>query len=697
MTALTATAVITAVDRASSVFARVGASAKALSGRLAATTGGVAQFGTAAALNVGMPAALVGSIAARAEYEVDRNSRLMQSAGELTAQQRKMLVASAYETSVATGTAANEIVQAQRELIQGGFDPETAAQSSTLLAKVAKSNGMEMASVAEDAINVSNALGLAMDTTEHRVASMKKSMEFMSVVPSLSTESWEGLRTSLKYAAPVANALKISMVDLGAALSILADSGFKGEEGGTALRTALLRMVAPTRKARLELRAAGIDLKDMYKVDNAKLGNMGGLTERLLGAGLGDRKTIEGTLSKFKDPSKFDGIYEYNDEMMKELSAALGIDKGDAESRGILQTTITQHMFGAVEDFDMEKFFGAISKLGTQGMKELFGTQRISQAEALRKKVNEIMQLPTGERISRFRQLREEFLLLMPGSVDRRYEAIDDGYSQSIDKIGTALGNIRHQIFSSGFGDDLVRVFDRLSSSVNQLAQTDPTKLQAIGWGLTAIAATPALAFVTSQVGGLARALLGIQASEGVLATLMTGAGLKKGLLRGGAVGLAMYGAYEAYENWDRIKATIENPMQVSILWPELPAFLKFLGGVDKPANGVSGGLRSLLGDGLLGQGYDGVQDFYYRRAGRNEVGWEGLQPLGLIGGRGYLGQGNFSVSGEANLKIESKVVVVDGAGRVLGSTTDASRASVPLNTGKGMSDTTPNYEGYSP
>jgi hypothetical protein len=535
MTTLTATAIISAVDRASAVFARVGAAARAQAGKFAAATAAVNRFGSAAAVGLGAPGALAGALAMKGEYEVDKLTRLMQSAGELNDDQRKMLTKSAFDASLASALQAQEIIKGQRELIQGGLDADTVAQTSTMFAKVARANGIEMAKVTEDSINVANAMGWAMGTTEEKMASLQRAMEFMSIVPNLSTENWEGLRTSLKYAAPVAGALKIRIEELGAALSILADAGFKGEEGGTALRTILTRAIAPTRQARLEMRAFGIALEDLYKFDDKRLGDMVSLRERLLGAGLGKGKNIDRALKGFADPKKFRGAYEMGDALMDKLSGALGIGKGDAESRGILKKVVDGHIKAATEGFDLEGYFQGIAKLPLQAMKEMFGLQRISQAEKLRDGINKIMELPTGERISKFRNLANEFERLMPGSLDRRFQAVGTGFAFSIDRTMRAVESLRNSVFNSGVGEDIAGFFTRLATSIENLRQSDPNALRAVTYGIAGLAALGPAALV---LGSVASALdkIGSLLGNKTFRRLALGGGIA-GLLFGGELG----------------------------------------------------------------------------------------------------------------------------------------------------------------
>lgn len=528
---LRANAIITAIDRFSGPVRSMGGAldrlmsrSGAIGGRLNSLSGSFSKLSQAGqtGLGLGAPGMLGGALALQGEYQVDRVSRLMQSAGELTDQQRQMMKRAAFSASQLTGIGAPDVLEGQRALIQGGLDAQSTLRFTDTVAKVAKANGMSMGHVAEDAINVANALGYAMSNPDEKIASMTKVMEFMSVVPNLSTESWEGLRTSLKYAAPIAGMLKMEVTELGAALSVLADAGFKGEQAGTALRTSLVRIQAATPKARGELRAAGIDLDNLFSFDRGKLGDKVSLRERLMAGGLGNAQIIDSAL-KGMDIARHNSVYGYQDALIERLTRALGIGKGDAENRRILNAAIGQHIDVAKNSFDMERYFQGIAKLSAPAMKEIFGLQRIAQAEALRRELNKIIELPSGERLTRFRHLANQFKILMPGAIDRRFATVADGYAMAVDRLSGALGALRNAVFETQFGRDVTAGLSWLTSQLRALQSVDPSILRGVGTGLMAIAAIPVAGFLAIGASGFFSGLASLLATPGLPALLAAG------------------------------------------------------------------------------------------------------------------------------------------------------------------------------
>lgn len=94
------------------------------------------------------------------------------------------------------------------------------------------------------------------------------------------------LGESFKYVAPVAGAMKYSVEDVSLALGLMANASVKGSMAGTALKTALANMAAPTDNMAAAMEKYGISLTDSQGnmkslkgvLDNLR-GNLGGLSE----------------------------------------------------------------------------------------------------------------------------------------------------------------------------------------------------------------------------------------------------------------------------------------------------------------------------------------------------------------------------------------------------------------------------------
>ena len=79
---------------------------------------------------------------------------------------------------------------------------------------------------------------------------------------------------AMKYAAPIASSLGISLEETAAAIGIMSDQGIKGSQAGTSLRGALSRLAAPTKAMRDTMEELGVKFFDSK-------GNMISLSEQV--------------------------------------------------------------------------------------------------------------------------------------------------------------------------------------------------------------------------------------------------------------------------------------------------------------------------------------------------------------------------------------------------------------------------------
>ena len=91
---------------------------------------------------------------------------------------------------------------------------------------------------------------------------------------------------ALKYAAPSANALGLSLEEVSAAVGVMSDAGIKGEQAGTTLRGAFTRLVKPSDDAAGKMKELGINafdsngkMKPLADVIGNVKSSMSGLTD----------------------------------------------------------------------------------------------------------------------------------------------------------------------------------------------------------------------------------------------------------------------------------------------------------------------------------------------------------------------------------------------------------------------------------
>jgi len=161
----------------------------------------------------------------------------------------------ALELGASTSKSAGEVAVGMELMAAKGYEASQVIAAMPGVIAAAEASGEDMAMVADTVASALNAFGLSAGDAS-RVA------DVLAMSANTSAAGVIDLQYAFKYAAPVANALGISMEQLAAATGIMADSGMKGEQAGTTLRSALLSLADPSKNAKKMLDQLGVAVTD---------------------------------------------------------------------------------------------------------------------------------------------------------------------------------------------------------------------------------------------------------------------------------------------------------------------------------------------------------------------------------------------------------------------------------------------------
>ncbi|CAM3876818.1 phage tail tape measure protein [Cohnella lubricantis] len=161
----------------------------------------------------------------------------------------------ALDLGASTSKSASEVATGMELMAAKGYDATQTIAAMPGVIAAAEASGEDMAMVADTVASALNAFGM-----EAKDAS--KVADVLAKSANTSAAGVEDLQYAFKYAAPVANSLGISMEQLAAATGIMADSGMKGEQAGTTLRAALLKLTDPSKEAKKGMDALGLSVTD---------------------------------------------------------------------------------------------------------------------------------------------------------------------------------------------------------------------------------------------------------------------------------------------------------------------------------------------------------------------------------------------------------------------------------------------------
>lgn len=179
----------------------------------------------------------------------------VKSVAEVTGVSFEQLEKQAKELGRTTRYTATQAAGAQYFLAKAGFDTQKIYDSMPDTLLLASAANLDIAQSADIVTNIMAGYNIQASELGTAVDSLAKSFS------SANTDLVE-LGNAMKYAGPVASGFGIKFNEAAAALGMLGDAGFKGTLGGTALRGALVRLAAPTKKVARYIRALKLDIYD---------------------------------------------------------------------------------------------------------------------------------------------------------------------------------------------------------------------------------------------------------------------------------------------------------------------------------------------------------------------------------------------------------------------------------------------------
>ena len=161
----------------------------------------------------------------------------------------------AIDLGAKTAFSAKESADGMENLASAGFDAQEIMAAMPGLLDLAAVSGGDVALASEGAATALRGFGLEADQAGH-VADV-----FARAAADTNAEVTD-MSEAMKYIAPVANAMGLSIEETAAAVGIMSDAGVKGSQAGTTLRGALSRIAKPTKAMRDTMADLGISFYD---------------------------------------------------------------------------------------------------------------------------------------------------------------------------------------------------------------------------------------------------------------------------------------------------------------------------------------------------------------------------------------------------------------------------------------------------
>ena len=165
------------------------------------------------------------------------------------------LTAKAKEMGETTVFSATESAQAFEYMAMAGWDTQDMLDGIGGLMSLAAASGEDLGTTADIVTDALTAMG-------YSAGDAGKLADVMAAASSNANTNVSLMGSTFKYAAPLIGAMGYSMEDAAVAIGLMANAGIKGEKSGTALRTILTNLSAPTEKVQKAMDQLGISLTD---------------------------------------------------------------------------------------------------------------------------------------------------------------------------------------------------------------------------------------------------------------------------------------------------------------------------------------------------------------------------------------------------------------------------------------------------
>lgn len=424
------------------------------------TTGGLLSK------NVTLPIVGVGAAAVKTATDFEAGMSEVKAISGATGSEFDALKDKAIEMGAKTKFSASDSADAFKYMAMAGWDASQMMDGIAGIMDLAAASGEDLATTSDIVTDALTAFGLKARDSAH----------FADVLAQASSKSNTNvglMGETFKYVAPVAGALGYSIEDTAVAIGLMANSGIKGSQAGTALRSTITRLAKPVGEAEKAVN----DLK--ISITNAD----------------GTMKPLSQTMVELRE--KFAGL---TDEQKAQYAAMLAGQEGMSGLLAIVNAS----------DEDFQKLTDEINNANgaAQDMADIMMDNTKGAIEQL-KGALESAGILIGEKLTPYiRQLAE----WITGLVEK-FNAMSEEQQDLIVKIG---------LFVAAIGPALL-----IFAKVIKIVTTVMKVFKILGKTMTAIKTSVELvkagyAGLATQMGGIPKLVAGISTGfGGILAPIM--------------------------------------------------------------------------------------------------------------------------------------------------------------------------------
>ena len=307
------------------------------------TTGGLLSK------NVTLPIVGVGAAAVKTATDFEAGMSEVKAISGATGSEFDVLRDKAIEMGAKTKFSASDSVDAFKYMAMAGWDASQMMDGIAGVMDLAAASGEDLATTSDIVTDALTAFGLQASDSAH----------FADVLAQASSRSNTNvglIGETFKYVAPVAGALGYSIEDTAVAIGLMASTGIKGSQAGTALRSTITRLAKPVGEAKDAVEELEISITNADGTMKPLSQTMVELREKF--AGLTEEQKVQyaAMLAGQEGMSGLLAIVNASDEDFQKLTDEINNANGAAED---MASIMTDNTAGAVEQLE-----GALESAG---------------------------------------------------------------------------------------------------------------------------------------------------------------------------------------------------------------------------------------------------------------------------------------------------------------------------------------------
>lgn len=299
-------------------------SSASISTRLTGLSNAMVATGSVLTKSVSVPLLTIGAAALKTTADFDAGMSEVKAISGATGTEFKQLETKAIQMGAKTKYSATEAASAFKYMAMAGWDTNDMLSGISGVMNLAAASGEDLATTSDIVTDALTAFGL----------SAKESSHFADILAQASSRSNTNvglMGETFKYVAPVAGALGYSAEDCAVAIGLMANSGIKASQAGTALRSLFTRLAKPTDTVAAAMEKYNITLTDANGNMKPLSTLMSEMRDRFSGLSEAQKANLAATLAGQEGMSGLLAIVNSSDDDFKNLTDSINNADGASE------------------------------------------------------------------------------------------------------------------------------------------------------------------------------------------------------------------------------------------------------------------------------------------------------------------------------------------------------------------------------